>query len=80
MLLDGAQSSLAGVSSGVPQETVLGPILFLIYINDLPDCVSHSNIRLFADDCIIRDVLKLLRTLNFFKRILMLLSNGLYNG
>ena len=53
LLLDGAQSSLAGVSSGVPQGTVLGPILFLIYINDLPDCVSHSTIRLFADYCII---------------------------
>ena len=27
--------------------------LFLIYINDLPECVNHSEIRLFADDCIV---------------------------
>ena len=52
VVLGGASSSWNTVISGVPQGTVIGPLMFLIYLNDLPEGIS-SPIRLFADDCVI---------------------------
>ena len=52
VIVDGERSSEATVDSGVPQGTVLGPLLFLCHINDLPDAVT-SHVRLFADDCLL---------------------------
>ena len=52
VVCNGCTSSSVSVTSGVPQGTVLGPLLFLIYINDLPKCVS-SHCALFADDCLL---------------------------
>ena len=58
VILEGESSQQSPVSSGVPQGTVLGPLLFLAYINDLPDCVSAgSRVRLFADDSVIYRVI-----------------------
>ena len=58
VVLEGEMSNKVPVTSGVPQGTVLGPILFLIYINDLPNYLQHSTLRLFADDSIIYKEIK----------------------
>ena len=49
VVLNGQVSAWASVNAGVPQGSILGPLLFLIYINNLSDNLS-SNVKLFADD------------------------------
>ena len=59
VIINGSKSAPIKVNSGVPQGTVLGPLLFLIYINDLPNNISTgTKVRLFADDCIIYRTIK----------------------
>ena len=49
VIINGAESGWGNVTSGVPQGSILGPIIFVLYINDLPE-VINSHILLFADD------------------------------
>ena len=73
VVVDDVSSGLVDVDSGVPQGTVLGPILFPVHINDLPSILS-SKVRLFADDCLIyrqiksnNDQIELQRDLNLLE-------------
>ena len=50
VVVDGIESIIIAVLSGVPQGTVLGPLLFILYINDLFQVVKHSKVKVFADD------------------------------
>jgi hypothetical protein len=52
VVLDGVTSSCADTICGVPQGTVMGSLLFLTFINDLPEHTT-SDVRLFADECLL---------------------------
>ena len=58
VVLDGATSDTAQITSGVPQGTVLGPLLFLVFINDLPESIKSSHCKLFADDSLLYKVIE----------------------
>ena len=79
VVVEGEHSKSVYVESGVPQGTVLGPLLFLCHINDLPDSVS-SSVRLFADDCLLYRTIKTQEDHLKLQNDLISLENGLLNG
>ena len=49
-IIDKCKSSTKPIRCGVPQGSVLGPLFFILFINDLPNCCPLGNVRIFADD------------------------------
>ena len=53
MHIDSQSSEEFAVTCGVPQGSILGPPLFIVYINDLPRCVKHCSVNMYADDTVL---------------------------
>ena len=66
VLLNGQTSKWSQIKAGVPQGSVLGPLLFLVYINNLPEGLT-SNVKLFADDTSIFSVVRDSSSLSLFR-------------
>ena len=78
VVVDGESSEPTSVDSGVPQVTVLGPLLYMCHIDDLPDQVE-STVRLFTDDCLLYRCIRFVRDHTLLQTY-MNLRSGTQNG
>ena len=80
VVLNGSYSDYSSVQSGVPQGSVLGPLLFLICINDLESNIK-SNVKFFADDTMLLSIVKNPEiSTNCLNHDLEVIHHGLING
>ena len=79
VVINGKTSDWTNVLSRIPQGSILGPKLFVIFINDLPGVVGNVC-KLFADDCKLYKTLNQEQTLKNFKKIYIACASGVKNG
>ena len=78
MVRDGASSAPITLASGVPQGTVLRPILFLLYVNDLADGLK-STVRLFVDDALLHLLLFITRKYTVINANVKLINSKIHS-
>ena len=61
--INGYKSSFRPIKCRVPQGSILGPLLFIIHMNDLPSCIEHGHVTMYADDTKASKSLKLCRNI-----------------
>ena len=79
--IDGVRSNEEPVTSGVPQGSILGPLIFLLLFDTIADCLHHSQIIMYADDTVLyfsdKDVNKINNCIN---KDMELISNYCYHN
>ena len=75
--INGFESETKIMHHGVPQGSVLGPFLFLLYINDLHKCINHSSTFHFADDT---NLLNISENYKILQKMLIMISNPYMTG